>query len=51
MIKDIQAASEAYMELNNKFQERIDHAQLEQEKTISALARKLDDTIEANHTK
>ena len=39
------------MEINDKFQLRVDTGLLEQEKTITQFARKLEDAIEANHTK
>jgi len=51
MIKTIKTTSDTYMELNDKFQVRVDKALMDQEKTITAFSRKLEDTIDANHTK
>lgn len=51
MIKSIKATNDAYMELNDKFQVRVDHGLMDQEKTITQFSRKLEDTIDANHTK
>ena len=51
MIKGIKDSSEAYVEVNDKFQVRVDRSLLEQEKTITAFSRKLEESIDVNHTK
>lgn len=51
MIKGIKDSSEAYVGLNEKFQVRVDRSLLEQEKTITLFSRKLEESIDVNHTK